>query len=48
MSKKEYGLELNEMSCGACETILKRIASKNGAEIKFIDAMSGKVILWRK
>ncbi len=44
--RKEYKLELSGMSCGSCESLVKRVASQNGAEVSSIDAMNGKVTVW--
>ncbi len=41
--KKEFTFELRGLSCGSCESLIKRIAEQEGAEIPSINAMSGKI-----
>ncbi|MFH0885379.1 MAG: heavy-metal-associated domain-containing protein [Candidatus Micrarchaeota archaeon] len=41
--KKEYKLTLSGMTCGACEKVIERVVSNNGAEVKEIDAGRGLV-----
>src|SRR3989338_4542711 len=39
----EYRLELSGMTCGACEKIIEKIVSRNGAAVNEIDANAGFV-----
>jgi len=45
MGRSKYDLELDGITCGSCETRIKRIAAQRNAEISTIDTMSGKVTL---
>ncbi|MDO8339816.1 MAG: hypothetical protein Q7T16_04120 [Candidatus Burarchaeum sp.] len=41
--RKEFRLELNGVSCGACEKIIERVAEKNDVSIVRIDANAGVI-----
>lgn len=42
---KEYTLKLGGMSCGACERIIEKVAERNGAQVKEIDAKKAKATI---
>ncbi|HSB46467.1 MAG TPA: heavy metal-associated domain-containing protein [Candidatus Bilamarchaeum sp.] len=41
--KKGYAMTLSGMTCGACEKVIERVVTQNGAEVREIDAGRGRV-----